>query len=255
MSSLLELQRDFARALLDGDAGPMLSAFIGAMDRSDRFDVYRNNVHASLSEALADMFLVVRRLVGEGFFSYVVHEFVSTHPPTSPCVADYGSGFADFLAAFAPCRDYPYLPDVARFECLLHDAARACDAAALDVADLGRVAVDAAERLAFGFHPSLGYLLSTWLVSAIWRANQADRDGVADLRAGGSLIEVCRRAATVEYRELPPGLFAFRAALAGGAALADALGVAVERDESFDATAALAELFRDRAVISFYLVE
>ena len=62
-------QRDFAAALLD----PALPCPAGlcvpaGADLARRFDVHRNNVVASLVEALADSFPVVLALVGEDFF-------------------------------------------------------------------------------------------------------------------------------------------------------------------------------------------
>ncbi|MEZ5722575.1 MAG: DNA-binding domain-containing protein [Paracoccaceae bacterium] len=58
-----------------------------------RFDVYRNNVVVSLSEALATGFPVVRKLVGEAFFSAMAGVFVRAHPPRSPVLTMYGEGF------------------------------------------------------------------------------------------------------------------------------------------------------------------
>ena len=61
-------------------------------------------------------FPVVCRLVDHPFFAYAAHEFLRDHPPRSRCLAEYGGGFPDFLAAFEPCSSLPYLADVARFE-------------------------------------------------------------------------------------------------------------------------------------------
>jgi hypothetical protein len=212
-------------------------------------------MQASLGDALGEMFPVARRLVGDGFFSYMASEFVHAHPPTSPCVADYGADFADFLSGFAPCHDLAYLPDVVRFERLLHDAARHAIAPPLDASALASIDAAEAGRLVFGFQRNRSYLCSAWSVPAIWRANQVGCVGEVDLRAEGALVEVCRRDGIVEFRELPPAVFAFRAALAGGAAFADALAAVSDRDGSFDAAAALMQLFADRAVTGVRLME
>jgi hypothetical protein len=79
-----------------------------------RFAVYRNNVVASLSEALEVAFPAIAKLVGNGFFRAMAGIFVRAHPPRSPLMMLYGAEFPDFLATFAPVAHLPYLADVAR---------------------------------------------------------------------------------------------------------------------------------------------
>ncbi|MCD6075798.1 MAG: hypothetical protein K0Q70_2681 [Rhodospirillales bacterium] len=256
MSSVLEIQSAFADALLHGGvASPSLSIANDRIAAETRIDIHRNNVRASLGEALGEMFPLIRRLVGDGFFAFAAHEFVCAHPPASPCVADYGDGLADFLSGFAPCRDHPYLPDVTRFERLLHNAARRPDMAALDASALAPIDAADAGHLVFELQPDRGYLRSPWPLIAIWRANQDGGDGTIGPQANGVLIEVCRRDGIVEFRELLPQVFAFRAALAAGTAFGDALEAVSDRNGSFDAAAALMELFADRAVTGIRLME
>ena len=249
MQSLLDLQRDFARCMLHGDDASRAPWVLGD-DRAAQIalSIHRNNIEASLGAALAEMFPVVRRLVGDGFFAFAAHEFIRTHPPCDARVDEFGAFFADFLAAFAPARDLAYLPDVARLERLLHDAARVSDDFPIDPESVARLAEADATRLIFDLRASFAYLASSWPVAAIWRANQADQDGTIPRQSGGSSIEVCRRNGVVEFRELAPSVFAMRAALARGSSLADALEAAVSCDETFDAPTALADLFADGAV-------
>src|SRR5215471_6617276 len=81
-----------------------------------RLKVYRNNTFSSLTAALKDSFPVVCQLVDERFFGYAAQEYIRTHPPRAPRLAEYGEDFADFLAGFEPARRLPYLSDVARLE-------------------------------------------------------------------------------------------------------------------------------------------
>src|SRR5258708_7527421 len=115
MLALGEVQAAFRRALLDGDDGA-LAALVAAdgIAAAKRLAVYRNNVQISLTDALRDTFPAVCRLVDERFFAYAAHAFLTGHPPQRACLAEYGAGFADFLAAFPPCRALVYLPDVPR---------------------------------------------------------------------------------------------------------------------------------------------
>ena len=257
MPSLLEIQRSFRSAILSGDTSALAAAIeADGIVAAERIEVHRNNVVASLSDALAETFPVVCRLVDARFFAFAAHEFMCVSPPDDPCVADYGARFADFLADFPPCRELVYLADVARLEWLLQRASTAADGAPLGPAGLAGLAAEDAERLTFRFQPSFGYLCSPWPIAEIWRANRMDdaTPTAVDLHSGGVLLEIRRRDGVVEFREVAPATFAFRAALAGGAALGDAIGAAPEDAGAFDIDGEFAALFAEGALAGFSLV-
>jgi hypothetical protein len=256
MLALRDVQAAFRRAVLDGDDGAL--AGLVAADRiaaAERLAVYRNNVQTSLTEMLRDTFPAVCRIVDARFFAYAAHAFLSMHPPQCACLAEYGAGFADFLAAFPPCRALVYLADVARFEWLMNAAAQAADADALMPSALACVAPADAARLVFRLDASLGYLASPWPVDRIWRLNRpgATGDEAVDLAAGGVCLEVRRHSDDVVFRAVDAAPFAFREAIAGGATLDAAFAAAVAADARFDLGAAVADLFRDGAVVAFTL--
>lgn len=144
-----------------------------------RFAIHRNNVVSSLIDALADVFPVTRTLVGEDFFRAMAAVFVRCLPPRSKVLADYGAGFADFIAAFEPAREVCYLADVARIERARVDAFHAADADSLDLAG-GTVVLarmGGADDLRFEFHPSFFIVESPYAVASIWAAHQ----GLAEL--------------------------------------------------------------------------
>lgn len=257
MLSLLELQRGFARAVLAGDASA-LDAWVeeDGLASDERLAVHRNNVVASLTTVLADTFPVVRRLVDERFFAYAAYEFIGGHPPARPCLAEYGAGFADFLASFPPCRALAYLPDVARLEWLLHRAANAADAVPLAPTALQSVAPEDTHRLAFRFAPSVSYLASPWPVDRIWRANRAcASDETIDLAAGGARLEIRRRDGDVEFVCLPAAEFAFRAALSAGHGLGAATQAALAEEHAFDLAPSFARLLGDGVLTDFSLTD
>ena len=129
---------EFAQALLEPALRPAL--FEGDAERVDAgLNVYRNNVMHSLSVALADIYPVVRALVGGEFFAGLARTYVRTEPPVSPVLAEYGRSFPEFLESFEPARQAPYLPDVARIERAWLDAWHAQDAHSLDAEALASV--------------------------------------------------------------------------------------------------------------------
>jgi hypothetical protein len=141
-------------------------------------------------------------------------------------------------------------------ERLLHIGARVADEAPLDPAALCGIAAADAAKLVFRFRSSYGYLSSPWPIAAIWRSNQMDaaEDGI-DLDAGGVLLEICRRDGVVQFREMTEPDFAFRAALADGACLPNALVAAARHAGNFDSNTAFAALFSDGALTGFNLIE
>jgi hypothetical protein len=241
------------RALLGGDAGPAAAAIAGdGIDPAARLDVYRHHVLATLTAALESTYPVVCRLVDRRFFGYAADAYVREHPPAGPCLFEYGEGFADFLAAFPPCRGLPYLPDVARLEWSMNAALHAEDTAPIDPAELAAVPPDALPRLTLAIEPSVSLLASPWPVDRIWRANQEGADEPAvDLDAGGVRLEIRRTDGAVGMRALDAATHGFRAALAAGRPLGHAAEAALALDPRFDLAGALRDFLEERILTGF----
>ena len=240
-------QAAFARALLDPALLP--PADVCAWNDSDptaRLAVYRNNVMVSLLGVLADTFPVTRELVGDAFFRAMGQCFVRARPPQSPVMAEYGSGFADFIEAFEPARSLPYLPDVARLEWLRLTALHAADALPLSAADLTRRLAATADLTAarLHLHPSFGVLHSPYAVVSLWAAHQGMGDLAAIDLARAETAWVLRRELEVEVIPVEPAAGRFAAALIEGQPLGAAVEAAGGADGAFDLPAALAGLIR-----------
>jgi Putative DNA-binding domain len=249
MLPLRDMQAAFRRALLAEDETALAALVEGG---EARIDVHRNNFFASLGEVLRDSFPSVCRLVDERFFAYAAHEFIRRHPPERAVLAEYGGGFADFLADFPPCRHLTYLADVARLEWLMCVAATAADAAPLSAAALAGVAAEATPLLRLMLHPALGLLASPFPIDRIWRANRRGAvldETPIDLAAGGIRLEISRAGSEMVMRALDAPGFAFRQALRHGGTLEAAATAALAYDPAFDLAGALGGLFREGAVI------
>ena len=107
----------FAQALLDPNIAPPLQIYAGNPAKAElRFNIYRNNVMASLCVALADTFPVFVQLVGLDFFNASARAFIRQQSKRSPLLTWIGTDFADFIAAFEHTASMPWLADVARIE-------------------------------------------------------------------------------------------------------------------------------------------
>ena len=225
----------------------------GGIPPDARLHVYRHHVFTTLTAALKATYPVVCRLVDERFFGYAADRYIRTRPPSGPCLFEYGDGFPEFLAAFEPCRQLRYLPDVARLEWALNAATHAEDAAPTDPATLNAVSEEDYPRLVLRLDPSLSLLRSPWPIDQIWRANQpdADADATVDLASGGVTLQIWRVGGDAVSRPLDRATFAFRLALSEGHCLEAAATDALDGDPDFDLTRGLRSLFADSVVTGF----
>jgi hypothetical protein len=111
MTSLREIQLGFAAAIRDPEAtgGFAPQVYAGGLAPSRRLQLYRNNHFATLIEALAAVYPVVLRLVGEPFFRQTARGYVASHPSRCGDIHGYGDNFGDFLDGLPQAADYPYL--------------------------------------------------------------------------------------------------------------------------------------------------
>jgi hypothetical protein len=235
MSALPELQSRVIDALFGrGEAGDLVRA--NGLAGTRRLQVYRNNVEATLSEALAAVYPVTRRLVGEGFFGWTAHGYLQRHASTSGNVQDYGAHYADRLAALPQAAGLPYLADVARLEWAWHEVWHARAAPPLDPGDLAALPSAQVPELGFALQPAARLLASPWPILRIWLANQPEHatPEPIDLGDGGCRLLVIQRALDVEIEPLSAGDLALLTLLDAGATLAEALAAALDAEPAFD---------------------
>jgi len=219
-------QTDLARAIL----GPDLPVPEGLSDGHGRaaakhFDVYRNNVAVSLTEALITAFPTIHGLVGDPFFRAMAGVYLREHPPSSPMMMYYGADMPTFLAGFEPVAHLPYLPDVACIDLALRHAYHAADATPM-APDALQISPEALMEARFEFAPATQVLRSAYPAYGIWRMH---RDGgKPPAEAQDALIS--QPGFDPEVDLLVPGAAEFLIALKTGASTAEALASAPKLD-------------------------
>jgi hypothetical protein len=259
--ALGELQAALRDALLGEGATGLAPLVAGdGLAPAARLDIYRHHVFTTLTAALESTYPVVCRLVDRRFFAYAADAYIRATPPGSPCLFEYGATFPEFLAAFPPCREHAFLPDVARLEWAMNVALHADDGAPFDPARLAALGAADIPRLAFRFDPSVSLVASPWPIDRIWRASRDDAAPATargsstsaeriDLAVGGVRLEVRRLGADVVMRALAQAEFAFRASLLAGQPLEQAVAASLAADPAFDLTRALFELLDERIAV------
>lgn len=239
MKSLAELQRSFCDALRWPGNPPaaLLGELLDDGQALQRFNVYRNNFIVLNSEALADMYPVVQRLVGAPAFQQLARAYVREFPPLHRTLLLYGDRFADFLGALPELSGLPYLPDVARLEYAWTQSYHAADAAPLSRSELDRIEPEALSRLHLVPHPSLHCMQSEYPVLRIWQSNASPGDEeTVSLDEGGCRLLLLRPQLDVEIRSAGPGDFSLLVNLQQGKSLAAAYEAAVQAAPDFDLT-------------------
>ncbi|MEL7461166.1 MAG: DNA-binding domain-containing protein [Pseudomonadota bacterium] len=242
----MRIEADFKAALFD----PAMTPPPGLSDPAGRpagkrFDVYRNNVVVSLTQALEVAFPAVRKLVGEANFKVLAGAFLRAHPPKSPLLMLWGDEFPSFLAGFPAAKSIGYLPDAARLEQAIRESYHAADCDPIDPEVLGQIPPEQLTQTKLRFAPALKLISSPWPVHAIWRFNM--EPGAPKPAMAAQDVLVTRPAFDPVAAVLPAGGAAFVRALARGATLGDAMSVPGV-PETFDLNTTLGLLLSGNAI-------
>jgi len=246
LPSLADWQDAFVAALFAPDTA---NAGLAALTRQPAFAVVRNTVMKGCIDALQANYPAVARLVGEEWLRAAAAEFARRHPPGDPVLLGYGAGFADFLAAFPPAADLPYLPAVARLDRFWTEAHVAADARPADPAVLVALPPAALGTYRLVPHPAARW---AWCADApaytIWSRNRSDAAVDDDLMWQGEGALVTRPGRTVQWCQIDAAACAFLDACAAGGTLGAAAIDALTVDADCALTPLMARLLEAGAL-------
>ena len=257
MHGLRELQLGFSRDLFSGGGtgfGDRLKDNGLSGDR--RLQIYRNNSYIGFTNALRTTYPVVERLVGEGFFRYAAHHYITRYPSTAGDLHEFGALFPEFLRTFEAAAELVYLPEVARLEWAYEKVYYAAGCAPLDPRALAAVPPERYGGLRFTLNPASRLLASDYPILRIWQVNQTNYEGdqTVDLNSGGVKLLLLRNTALdVEIQPLAEGGFALLQALAEGCDVAGACEQALAVQVDVDLTASFQRHLLQGALVDFSL--
>lgn len=240
-------QSQFRRAILDADmAIPTGLRDAGNLPAGRRFDVYRNNVAVSLSEALESGFPVIHKLLGDENFKAIAGVFLRQSPPDSPMMMHYGAAFPGFLRGFKPLAHLGYLGDVATLELAMRRSYHAADSVVVDGDVLARVPPEQLEDVRLEIAPSLEVVCSNWPIHDIWIFNMIK--GAPKPRATPQDVVITRVDFDPQPHILADGGAHFVTALKAGASLGKATNEAALIAADFDLSNTLTLLLSGHAI-------
>jgi hypothetical protein len=89
--TLADIQAGIRDALVDGNGAAVAPVLVGGRRPAQRLAIHQRHYVASLTRALVERFPATVWLVGSELVTHVATLFVREHPPTRPCVAEYGN--------------------------------------------------------------------------------------------------------------------------------------------------------------------
>lgn len=248
---LARLQRGFAEAIFSDDA-PIPSTIRTATGpaSASRFGVYRNNVMASLIKALAARYPVVRRLLWDDSFNHVARLYVTSEPPRSPVLFEFGETFPRFLRRIGQGTAVDYVADIAELEAARTRAYHAADEEPVGKDAFARLPADQFAKMRIKLHPSMALLKSRYPIVSIWESNVDARDNtVREWKQESALV--ARPRLHVEVRRLSAGDHEFLSALLQGQTVGAAVAYAASNVDGFDLSECLATLISSAIVVGF----
>lgn len=182
------MQTQFSQALFSASSdeqNPLFQDIRGSdvQERTQRLNVYRNNVFVSLMAALGEIFPVCKQVVGDDFFDAMARLYVERHPPNSPVLSGYGDQFSDFVQNFFPAQSLLYLPCLCDVEYRLLQLTHTAEAPllSLEAAQQRLSQVQNPEALALHLSPQCELISVPFAVGSLYLAHQTETPNLSQL--------------------------------------------------------------------------
>lgn len=137
------------------------------------YELYQKNLIATARRALNISYPTVNQLVGDELFNHVADELLRKHPPNNPDWGEWGAEFASALEMTPQLEDYPYIPDCAQLDSLLHQAERAEDTQ-FKPNTLALLESECLNRIGIGFSPSSYVMRTPYPIIEIFGSHKED---------------------------------------------------------------------------------
>ncbi len=183
--------------------------------------VYRNTIAAGAVDALAAIFPTVGMMVGPEWFRAAAARFAAETPPTQPSLLSYGESFPNWLSAFPPAADTPYLGLIAHIDRLWWEAHFAGDADPLAADALASLAECDLDRCRLKLHPAVRLASFKQSLASLWLAHQppAPTPTSFSIENREEFLMLTRRGLCVHAGQIDEATYGFLSACAEGASL------------------------------------
>ncbi len=259
MNTLHSIQQKFVATVFDNNQPGFDQSIVSdGINGASRLQIYQNNIFISLRNALAAVYPVINRLVGDEFFKLLAYEYIKLFPSRSGNLHEFGKHLAQFVITFEPAEDLVYLADVARLEWAYHHVFHAANAPAFDIDKLKQVKNESYGNLIFRPNPASQLIKSPYPVLQIWQANQitqtSENKTIQDkisLDEGETMLLVIRRDLEVDFQPLTRPEYAFLDACYDNANFFEACDTTMQADPNCVIGELLLKLIQSHTLTSF----
>lgn len=208
-------------------------------------DIYRRNLLANAQRALSITYPTIFALLDSDVSDNLVTQFLKLCPPVQGDWTQWGEEFSDFIAVDQVATDYPYLPDCASLDWLIHSALHGKDQT-LDQTSLQLLANIDPKKIVFSFNKNVALIKTCYPIDSIFEAHHNNdplqRDSAMQQAQSAlskelkqQVIMVCRPEYQPQVIKLSDSEATFIACLKSGNALSTALDlVSQATDFSFE---------------------
>ncbi len=243
MPSLHDIQGRVRDALLTGRTSALDGLLRGERHPEQRLAIHQRHYRASLVTSILERFPATVWLVGSDFVTAAAEAFVSDSPPVGPCIAEYGGDFPSCMAALPGASALPYLQPFAELEWHLARVSLAVDLPSMSMDDLHAIGAEGLAAARLVLQPGLHHVRMNWAIDDLISLYLTDQSPDSFMLAPVvTHLEVHGSRGALRMTRLSPADFTFRAALAAGTPLGEALAAAVNMDPAFDPGRALLEI-------------
>jgi hypothetical protein len=236
-------------AIVTGAAGSIEGLLIGGRHATTRLAIHHRHYEASLVAALIGRFPATVWLVGAPFFTEAARRFVLDHPPTGPCIAEYGEAFPCFLATCKGADRVPYLRMFAALEWHLGYVAVAIDCPGVTIERFSQINVAALPDAILTMQPGLRYLQASWPVDDLMKLYLTDTaPDRLTLHPADVCVEIRGARGAFQINRVDAADCAFRQAAQSGRSIGEAAEAGLEKHTGFDPGQALTSLVADGLV-------
>ena len=171
MNALTQLQDDFQRRVLGGDAA-VLDAVVGnaIADAAERVGVYAYAYAARLVEALESEFLTLRFAVGDETCAEMFGQYVAATPSMHRNVRWYGKDLVVFLRSMPPWKGKPAYAELAALDWAIGLSFDAADEACIVESDIAAIAFERWGEMILRLPQHVRLNTTAWNV---WQVRQA----------------------------------------------------------------------------------
>ena len=248
---LADAQQRLRDTVLGGSADPVLPLLVGGRMAAQRLEIHRRHYEASLVDALIGKFPACVWVLGMPLVADAARAFVRCHPPTAPCIAEYGALFPQFLADHADVRSFSWVYSLAKLEWHLGHIAIAVDACPIDMRALATIDAALLPEAQLKLQSGVRYLDLDWpadeLMKLFLSGSEPER---FHIEPDPVFIELRGARGTFQINRLYRAAFAFRATLAAGLSIGAAAEHALEVDPNIDVGAALVSLVSENLAVA-----